>query len=415
MPLPELLAPLNNWKSLSPQTHVLEHADAVYFGLQANFSMRARASNFPVNELSKLMDTIHAAGKKGYLTTNILIYNKELIELHQTIELAKQSGVDAIICHDLAAIMICKQLDIPFHISTQANISNKIAAKFYESLGAERIILARELDLPMIKEIATEVSIPLETFVHGAMCTAVSGRCYLSAELMGSKPEFSANRGKCVQPCRRMYTFQGEEGEQIEFEPASGMFFNAKDLCMVGHIPELVEAGVQSFKIEGRMRDPLYLAEVVSCYREAIQSHEDDTYTQEKVDHWLARLSQVFNRGFHTGFYFSQPSPDDIERTVRGNISKTRKKQVGKVINYYKKASAVEIELFSGQQLEVGQTLIFQNKTSFFHTQEIISLRLENQSVQFTPRAAPDQHIFVGIQVSTPVPMNANVYLITRA
>lgn len=413
MPLPELLAPLNNWKSISPQTRVLEYADAVYFGLQGNFSMRARATNFPATELAALMDMVHKAGKKGYLTTNILIYNKELIELHQTIELAKHSGVDAIICHDLASIMICKQLDIPFHVSTQANISNKISAKFYESLGAERIILARELDLVSIKEIVATISIPVETFVHGAMCTAVSGRCYLSGELMGSNPEFSANRGKCVQPCRRMYTFQGEEGEKIEFEPETGMFFNANDLCMIGHIPELVEAGIQSFKIEGRMRDPLYLTEVVACYREALQAYANGAYTREKVNSWITRLSTVFNRGFHTGFYFSQPGPDNIERTVRGNISKTRKKQVGKVVNYFKKASAIEIELFT-DQLKVGQTLIFENQTNFFSQQEITSLRLENLPVQSTSLASPNHHILVGIHVSVPIPINASVYLYTR-
>jgi len=323
---------------------------------------------------------------------------------------AKVSGVDAIICHDMAAIMIAKQIGIPFHISTQANISNKISAKFFESLGAERIILARELDLDDIKGIINETSIPVESFVHGAMCTAVSGRCYLSAELMGNKPDFSANRGKCVQPCRRYYTLLGEEGEKIDYEPFSGMFFNAKDLCMIGHIPELIKAGISSFKIEGRMRDPIYAANVVACYREAIDSYYDGTYSQEKVDHWLEKLTKVFNRGFHKGFYFSKPKIDDIERSVRGNVSKWHRKWVGKVVNYYRKAQALEIELYNGQ-LQKGQELIIENKTNFYYNFKITSLKIDDKIVEKTSIIDGKNHIFVGIKVDKQVPINSEVYL----
>ncbi len=407
---PELLAPLNNWKTFESQPNILDNADAFYFGLQTNFSMRDRADNFAIEDLDKLVKKIHDAGKKCYLATNILIYNTELVELHQTIQVAKDSAVDAIICHDMATIMIAKQIGIPFHISTQANISNKISAKFFESLGAERIILARELDLDDIKEIISETSIPVETFVHGAMCTAVSGRCYLSAELMGNKPEFSANRGKCVQPCRRYYTLLGEEGEKIDYEPFSGMFFNAKDLCMIGHIPELIKAGISSFKIEGRMRDPIYAANVVACYREAIDSYYDGTYSQEKVDIWLEELSKVFNRGFHTGFYFSKPKMDDIERSVRGNVSKWHRKWVGKVVNYYRKAQAIEIELFNGQ-LQNGQELIIENKANFYYNFKITSLKIDDKIVEKTPIIEGKNHIFVGIKVDKQVPINSEVYL----
>jgi len=406
----ELLAPLNNWKTFESQPNILDNADAFYFGLQTNFSMRDRADNFAIEDLDKLVKKIHDAEKKCYLATNILIYNTELVELHQTIQLAKNSGVDAIICHDMAAIMIAKQIGIPFHISTQANISNKISAKFFESLGAERIILARELDLDDIKEIISETSIPVETFVHGAMCTAVSGRCYLSAELMGNKPEFSANRGKCVQPCRRYYTLLGEEGEKIDYEPFSGMFFNAKDLCMIGHIPELIKAGISSLKIEGRMRDPIYAARVVACYREAIDSYYDGTYSQVKVDSWLKELSKVFNRGFHTGFYFSKPKIDDIERSVRGNVSKYHRKWIGKVVNYYRKAQAIEIELFN-EQLQNGQELIIENKVNYYYNFKITSLKIDDKTVEKTPVIDGTNHIFVGIKVDKQVPINSNVYL----
>ncbi|TFH28102.1 MAG: U32 family peptidase, partial [Promethearchaeota archaeon] len=300
---PELLVPLNGWKSLHPQSTVLKSADAVYFGLQTNFSMRARATNFPIEDLDRLVEMVHAAGKRCYLTTNILIYSTELIELHQTLARAKEAGVDAVICHDLASIMIAKQIDLPFHISTQANIANTLSARFYQELGASRLILARELQLDDIAVIAQQSQIPIEVFVHGAQCTAVSGRCYLSAELMGYNADFSANRGACVQPCRRTYRFLGEENEEVIYDGYSGMFFNAKDLCMIGHIPELIQAGIGSFKIEGRMRDPRYIEETAACYREAIDAVFDGTYSTQKVDAWLERLNGVFNRGFHLGFF----------------------------------------------------------------------------------------------------------------
>ena len=199
---PELLAPLNDWKSISHQMDVLANADAAYFGIKGNFSNRQLAGNFPKEDLIQVVIKVHDAAKKCYLATNIIVYDEELAELHQTIELAKQTGVDAVICNDIALMLIAIQLEIPFHVSTQVNVSNKIAAKFYESLGADRIILARELDLDAIREIQSSLTIPVECFVHGAMCTAVSGRCYFSAEMGGFDKDLSANRGKCQQPCR---------------------------------------------------------------------------------------------------------------------------------------------------------------------------------------------------------------------
>ncbi|WP_457557303.1 peptidase U32 family protein [Candidatus Harpocratesius sp.] len=409
---PELLVPLNGWKSLHPKSTVLDSADAVYFGLQTNFSMRARATNFPLADLKKLVDLIHSKGKKCYLTTNILIYNTEMVELHQTIELAYESGIDAIICHDLAAIMISKQIGIPFHVSTQANISNTLSARFYQELGAERLILARELGLQEISEIIRKIKIPVETFVHGASCTAVSGRCYLSSELMGFNPEFSANRGKCVQPCRRMYTFLGEENDKIKYEPFSGMFFNAKDLCMIGHIPELIKAGIHAFKIEGRMRDPRYIEETAKCYREGIDAYFEGNYNQKQIDGWISRLKSVFNRGFHMGFYFSKPSLDDIERTIRGNQAKIHKIHIGEVKNYYQKSSAVEIYLIKGQ-LNIGDIIIFENQKDFYFEQIIDSMQIEGKPVKHTEVASSNAPILIGIKTSARIPKTARVFQLT--
>ncbi len=411
---PELLAPLKSWKSISTQTHVLDNADAVYFGLKTNFSMRSRADNFAPDDIGALMEKVHDYGKKGYLTTNIIVYNTELVELHQAINLAKEAGVDAIICHDLSSIMIAKDIGIPFHISSQANISNNVAARFYQELGAERIILARELDLNDIKEIINEVNIPVECFVHGAMCTAVSKRCYLSSEMMGFDKNYSALRGKCVQPCRRVFKFVGEEGEEIHYEPEAGMWFNAKDLCMIEHIPLLIESDISSFKIEGRMRDPMYISETVACYREAIDAYYRGEFSAELVNGWMKRLRKVFNRGFHTGFYFGQPKPTQIQKDIRGNASKWRRVMVGRVMNYYSQADAVEIEMDNGR-ISRGQELIFENETDHYSTQEVDSLQIENESVDETPVASSDNHLIVGVKVDHKVPINSKVYVFKKS
>ncbi|MCP4761340.1 MAG: U32 family peptidase [archaeon] len=407
---PELLVPLNDWKSLSPQTKILDNGDAFYFGLKQKFSMRARAGNFSIDELPKLSKKIHSHDKKAYLCTNIVIYNDEINELAEIIQHAKNSGIDAIICHDLAAITIAKEIGIPFHISTQANVSNLRSAIFYESLGAERIILARELHLEQIKQIIKDVHIPIEAFIHGAMCTAISGRCYFSAELVNYDQEFSANRGKCAQPCRRNYTFDGEEGEKIDYEPISGMFFNTKDLCMIEHIDKLIEANIASFKIEGRIRDPLYISETSSCYREIIDSYFEGNYSQEIIDICLERLKRVYNRGFHTGFYFSVPNSDNIERNIRGNVSKWKKHLIGKVINYYRKSSAVEIEIYTGQ-IEIGQDIIFENEADFYHKQKLKSIKINNILVEKTPIISLKERKIAGIAVDVPIPINSKIFL----
>ncbi|MBD3353711.1 MAG: U32 family peptidase [Candidatus Lokiarchaeota archaeon] len=406
---PELLVPLSGWKSLYKKGKVLQNGDAFYFGLKSNFSMRARANNFETKDVGKLSKLIHKREKKLYLCTNIVIYNNELEELKKIIRVAKDNEIDAIICHDLASIEIAKKIGIPFHISTQANISNYVSAQFYNKLGAERLILSRELNLKQIKEILEKTNIEIEVFIHGAMCTAISGRCYFSSEIMGHDVEFSANRGRCVQPCRRYYRLVGEESEEIEFvRGKEGLFFNAKDLCMIEHIEELMITGIHAFKIEGRMRDPLYIAETASCYREAIDSVLNKTYSQKKIRLWLNRLENVFNRGFHTGYYFSRPHLNDIQFTQRGNVSKKTKQYVGKVTNYYRKSQAVEIDMHSGQ-ISLGDRLIFENKGDFFHEMVIKSMQVNDSSIKITENASSDNHIVVGIKVEQRIPKNAMV------
>ena len=258
---PELMAPLKNYKSLNA---VLENADAVYFGIES-LNMRMFSDNFKLTDLSSIVKTCHNHNIKAYLTTNIVIYENELKFLKNVLDKAVEDEIDAIIVHDIGAIELIKDLGLPFHISTQANISNSRSAKFYENLGARRLILARELSINQIKKIKHSLtSAEVETFVHGAQCTSISGRCYFSAEICQSQ-EYSANRGRCIQPCRRKWKVIDEQSNELLYD---GVFFiNAKDLCMIEHIPELIEADIDAFKIEGRMRDPIYIEKATKCYR----------------------------------------------------------------------------------------------------------------------------------------------------
>ncbi|MFX1294628.1 MAG: peptidase U32 family protein [Promethearchaeota archaeon] len=327
---PELVVPAQDWNSLKI---IVGLADAVYFGVQ-DYNMRANAKNFLREDLKDVLDYCHSRKPsiKAYLTTNILIYDSELQDLEKLLDQAKKVGIDAIITHDLATIRFAKKLNLPFHISTQANISNTESAKFFEELGAERIILARELSLKQIKLIKHHLkTTEIECFVHGSMCTSISGRCYLSATLCDSE-EYSANRGNCIQPCRREWRVIDDENNELLYN--GQMFLNTKDLCMIEHIPELIEANIDAFKIEGRMKDPLYIKTVSECYREAIDSHFEGTFTKPKVTNWIERLSKVYNRGFHTGFYFHRPTLEDIELEKRGNISPYKKHYLGKVLTF---------------------------------------------------------------------------------
>ena len=352
---PELLVPIQEWNSIKV---VVGLADAIYFGVE-KYNMRQKAKNFKREDLMKVAEFCHNQNPpiKAYLTTNILIYDTELQDLEQLILQAKESNIDAIIAHDIAAIRIAKRYNIKFHISTQANISNIESAKFFENLGAERIILARELSLQQIKLIKHLLSrTQVECFVHGSMCSSISGRCYLSATICDSE-EYSANRGNCVQPCRREWRVIDDENHEFIYN--GQMFLNAKDLCMIEHIPELIDARIDAFKIEGRMKDPLYIKTVVECYKEALDSYFNKSYNKDKIKIWLKRLSSVYNRGFHTGFYFKRPTIEDIQLERRGNLSKYKKKYLGKILSYDGNSKSANVLLESLEfPLKVGDEII---------------------------------------------------------
>ena len=360
----ELLAPAGSFETLV--TAVNAGADAVYFGLK-EFSMRQNAKNFEISDLDKIGEICGNKVKK-YVTINIIIYNKEIEKLEKTIEKIK-GKVDAVICWDLSVIRLCKKHKIPFHISTQASVSNSEAAKFYAELGAERIVLARELDLEQIKAIHKEVDVELEAFVHGAMCVAVSGRCFMSQDIHGR----SANRGMCTQVCRRSYKVIDSEGHELKLEGNTVM--SAKDLCALPFIDKLKDAGIVSFKIEGRNRDPRYVDTVVKTYRKAL----DNDLSKEEINLGLKELESVYTKGLSSGFYLGSPTSDDFSN-VENSASTHTKKFVGKVTHYYPKVGVATILISTGE-LKIDDDIVIIGSETGIEKAKIESMEIENKKV----------------------------------
>ena len=328
-------------------------ADAVYFGLK-EFSMRTGSKNFTINELDKIKELCKEKRVRTYLTLNTIIYDEELKKLEKVVKAVK-GKVDVIICWDMAVIRLCRKYKIPFFISTQASVSNVETAKFYKKLGAKRVILARELNLKQIKKISKVMNI--ECFAHGAMCVAVSGRCFTSQFLFGK----SANRGQCLHPCRRSYIIKDkQEGYELKLENDKVM--SAKDLCTLPFIEEMKKAGITSFKIEGRNRDPRYVDAVVRVYRKAL----DKKLTKDEIRLGIELLKNVYNRKFSSGFYIKKPTSDDFTN-VEHSAAKEYKHFVGKVIHYFDKIGVATIKISS--ELKVGDKIvIIGNTTGIIHS-----------------------------------------------
>ena len=359
----ELLAPAGNFPMLV--TAVNAGADAVYFGLK-DFSMRATAKNFSIKDLDKIEEICKEKKVKRYLTLNTIIYNDELKKVEKIIKKVKDK-IDAIICWDLAVIQICKKYKVPFFISTQASVSNVETAKFYKNLGAKRIILARELNLKQIKEISKIVDI--ECFAHGAMCVAVSGRCFTSQFLFNK----SANRGECLHPCRRSYYVKDEEGNELKV--TNDKIFSAKDLCTLPFIEKMKKSGIKSFKIEGRNREPRYVDAVVRIYRKAL----DNKLTKKEIKDSLKKLESVYNRGFSSGFYLGIPNVNDFS-TVEHNASKEKKHYVGKVTHYFTNIEVAAIKLVS--ELKVGDNIVIIGEKTGLKKSKIEHIEINKKSVQ---------------------------------
>ena len=349
---PELLAPAGNMEKL--EIAFAYGADAVYIGGE-DFSLRAGAGNFSIEDIKKGTELAHNLGRRLYVAANIFAHNRDLEKLPVFLQEVANIGIDGLIVSDPGVIAVAREIapSLPLHLSTQANCTNKESARFWEAQRVKRIILARELSLVEIRQIRDSVNLTLEAFVHGAMCVSYSGRCLLSSFLTGR----SANRGDCSHPCRWKYRLVEEKrpGEYFPVvEEERGTFIlNANDMCMIEHIPELVLAGVDSFKIEGRMKSVHYVATVVKTYREAIDAYVADPENWECCDEWIAELEKASHRVFSTGFFFGKPQTEDQNYEDAGYIRTNE--FVGKVLRYFPEERRALIE--QRNKFSIGDTV----------------------------------------------------------
>ena len=386
----ELLAPAGNFPML--MTAIKAGADAVYFGLQDGFTMRASAKNFTIKDLDKIKKICGKKIKK-YLTLNTIIYNEEISKLEKTIKKIK-GKIDAVICWDLSVIQLCKKYKIPFIISTQASISNVESAKFYKKLGAKQVVLARELNLKQIKKISK--TMPIECFAHGAMCMAISGRCLMSQTLFNR----SANRGQCIHPCRRSYEIKDlQEGYKLKIE--NNKILSAKDMCTLPFIDKMKKAGITTFKIEGRNRDPRYVDIVIRAYRKAL----DKKLTKNEIHELVEELKTVYNREFSSGFFLGLPTSDDFTK-VEHSAASEKKEFVGKIIHYYTKLKVAEIKLVSN--LKTGNNICVIGNTTGIENFKIDSMQIKNKNIK---QGKKGQNIAIKLDR---VRKNDDVYIIKK-
>lgn len=360
----EIMAPVGSRESLAAA--IKAGADSIYFGIE-NLNMRSHsASTFTINDLKEMAQICEDNGLKSYLTVNTIIYGEDLVLMRQIIDAAKEAKISAVIASDVAVMAYCNKVGQEVHLSTQLNISNIEALKFYAQF-ADVVVLARELNLKQVREIYDQIIeqnicgpkgelIRIEMFCHGALCMAISGKCYLSLHNMNR----SANRGACMQVCRRGYIVKDRESD-IELEVDNKYIMSPKDLKTIRFMDELMEAGVRVLKIEGRARGPEYVHTVVSCYNEAINSVIDGTFTEEKKDAWDARLVTVFNRGFWNGYYLGQKLGEWSRHY--GSEATERKVYIAKGIRYFSKIGVAEFKVEAGE-LNKGDKLLITGPTT---------------------------------------------------
>lgn len=360
----EIMAPVGSRESLAAA--IQAGADSIYFGIE-KLNMRAHsASTFSIDDLRDIAATCNEHGIKTYLTVNTIIYNEDIALMHEIVDAAKEAGISAVIASDVAVMTYCNKIGQEVHLSTQLNISNVEALKFYAQF-ADVVVLARELNMDQVAEVhrlAEEQNIcgpsgepiRIEMFCHGALCMAISGKCYLSLD----NANRSANRGECIQLCRRSYTvMDNETGTQLEIDNKYVM--SPKDLKTVRFIDKMMKSGVRVFKIEGRARGPEYVYTVVKCYKEAIQSVIDGTFTEEKKDEWDERLATVFNRGFWDGYYLGQKLGEWNKNY--GSCATEKKVYVGKGIKYFSKLGVAEFAI-EAADFKKGDKLLITGPTT---------------------------------------------------
>ena len=368
---------MGSYESLSAA--IQAGADAVYFGV-GNLNMRSRsAANFSMEDLRRIAETAQQHGVRTYLTVNTIIYNDEIEEMHTLVQAAKEAGITAIIASDMAVITYANSIGVEVHISTQCNISNVEAVRFFAQF-ADVVVTARELPLRQVAEITQYIKdndirgpkgelVQLEVFAHGALCMSVSGKCYLSLD----EYNYSANRGACLQLCRREYLVKDVESD-TELLVSGKYIMSPKDLCTIGFLDKIIHAGVRVLKIEGRGRSADYVKTVVECYKGAVQAVADGTYTQEKIADWTERLSTVFNRGFWDGYYLGRKMGEWSERY--GSQATENKVYLGKVTNYYNRPQVAEMRIETAETLKQGDDLMVIGQTTGVYRATVEELRL---------------------------------------
>ena len=390
----EIMAPAGSWESLSAALKA--GADSIYFGVES-LNMRAHsAAHFTINDLRDIATKCNEAGVKSYLTVNTIIYGEDLPLMRSICDAAKEAAISAVIASDVAVLQYCKEIKQEVHLSTQLNISNVEALKFYAQF-ADVVVLARELNLDQVAEICRQIDeqeilgpsskkVRIEMFCHGALCMAISGKCYLSLNNLGS----SANRGACLQVCRRSYTVRDRE-TGVELDVDNKYIMSPKDLKTIRFLDRMVEAGVKVFKIEGRARGPEYVYTVVRCYKEALDAALNGTTTEQMKDVWDERLKKVFNRGFWDGYYLGQTMGEWSSNY--GSSATERKVYVGRGVKYFSKIGVAEF-LLEASDLNKGDHLLITGPTT-----GAVYVTADEMRYDYEPINHAEQGRFVSIAV----------------
>ena len=377
----ELMAPAGSFESMV--TAIKAGADSVYFGIE-QLNMRARASmNFTLDDLNKISTLCNENNVRSYITLNTIIYDHDLSIVKKIVDKAKEEGITAIIASDQAVINYAKTVDMEIHISTQVNITNIETVKFYANF-ADVMVMSRELSLKQMKDIVDAVKredvrgpsgklVEIEVFAHGALCMAVSGKCYLSLHTHNS----SANRGACIQNCRRTYTvIDKEEGYELDID--NEYIMSPKDLCTIDFLDQLLNTGISVLKIEGRGRAPEYVKEVIACYRDAIDAYKQGAYSEEKVAAWMERLARVYNKGFWSGYYLGQKLGEWSKGY--GSQATTKKMYLGKGQHYFSNIKVGEFKIES-HTLKKGDKILIIGPTTGVVEMNIDEMRVDDNIV----------------------------------
>lgn len=406
----EIMAPAGSYESL--MAAIQAGAGSVYFGVE-QLNMRARSSNnFTIDDLKNIAEIAHSHGVKTYLTVNVVVFDNELDQLHKVIDAAKKAGISAIIASDISAIFYARQIGVEVHISTQVNITNIEAVRFYAQF-ADVVVLAREMSMDKVAEISRQIReqnitgpsgklVQLEMFIHGALCMAVSGKCYLSLHEMDA----SANRGNCMQTCRRAYVVTDKDtGAELEID--NEYIMSPKDLKTIHFLNKVLDSGVSVLKIEGRARSAEYVYTVVECYKEAVQAYFDNEFTDEKIADWDNRLASVFNRGFWDGYYLGQRLGEWSKNY--GSLATHRKIYVGKGLNYFSNLKVGEFKLETGP-LKVGDEIIITGPTTGVVKTVVTEIQLDMKPVAEAPKGS-----YISIPIDSKIRKSDKLYKIVDA